>query len=135
MGTYEYQRWAEPPSEMINDVLLRELQRSGQYAYVYPLRSDVRGDYVLTGHLYDFPEVAGSQLAARLPFDFELRDLKTGTTVWSHWYSNDEPVDGKDISAVIAAMNRNVQSGLSKILEGLNQYFSAHAPVVSTAVH
>lgn len=135
MGTYEYQRWAQPPSEMINDVLFRELQLSGQYAYVYPLRSDVRGDYLLTGHLYDFREVDASQLAARVAFDFELRDLKTGTTVWSHSYSNDEPVDGKDISAVIAAMNRNVQSGLGKILEGMNQYFSAHAPVASTAVH
>ena len=29
MGTYENHRWAKPPSEMIHDVLLRELQRSG----------------------------------------------------------------------------------------------------------
>ena len=28
MGTYEYHRWAEPPSEMIDDVLLRDLQMS-----------------------------------------------------------------------------------------------------------
>jgi len=25
LGTYEYQRWAEPPAEMIQEVLLREL--------------------------------------------------------------------------------------------------------------
>jgi ABC-type uncharacterized transport system auxiliary subunit len=37
MGTYEYHRWAEPPSEMINDILLRELQMSGHYQNVcYP---------------------------------------------------------------------------------------------------
>ncbi len=29
MGTYEYQRWAEPPSEMIDDVLLRGLPFEG----------------------------------------------------------------------------------------------------------
>src|SRR6202162_2357432 len=28
MGTYEYQRWAEPPTEMIQDVLLRALRAS-----------------------------------------------------------------------------------------------------------
>jgi ABC-type uncharacterized transport system auxiliary subunit len=28
MGRYEYQRWAEPPTEMIADVLLRELRVS-----------------------------------------------------------------------------------------------------------
>jgi len=135
MGTYEYQRWAEPPFEMINDVLLRELQRSGRYAHVYSLRSGVRGDYLLRGHLYDFREVEGNHLAARVAFDFELCDLKTGTTVWSHSYLHDEPVKGKDISAVVAAINRNVQSGLSEILGGLDQYFLAHGIVASTALY
>ena len=51
MGTYEYQRWAEPPSEMVSDVLLRELQESERYQHVYSLRSDSRGDYVLRGRL------------------------------------------------------------------------------------
>src|SRR6202165_6012391 len=37
MGTYEYQRWAELPSEMISDVLLRELQESERSQHVYCL--------------------------------------------------------------------------------------------------
>lgn len=135
MGTYEYRRWAEPPADMINDVLLRELQRSGRYEHIYSLRSDVRGDYVLRGRLYDFREIDGNGLSARVAFDFELRDSKTGATVWNHSYSNDEPVSGKDVSAVVAAMNRNVQNGLSEVLSGLDQYFSARASVASTAVH
>lgn len=134
MGTYEYRRWAEPPTEMINDVLLRELQRSGRYEHIYSLRSDVRGDYVLRGRLYDFREIDGNGLSARVAFDFELRDSKTGATVWNHTYSHDEPVNRKDVSAVVAAMDRNVQSGLSEVLEGLDQYFSAHAAVASRAV-
>jgi ABC-type uncharacterized transport system auxiliary subunit len=135
MGTYEYRRWAEPPSEMISDVLLRELKESERYQHVYSLRSDSRGDYVLRGRLYDFREISGSGLAARVTFDFELRDSKTGATVWSRSYSHDEPVNGKDVSAVVAAMDRNVQSGLSEVLEGLDQYFSAHASVPSTTVN
>ena len=135
MGTYEYQRWAEPPSEMISDVLLRELQESERYQHVYSLRSDSRGDYVLRGRLYDFREITGNGVAARVAFEFELRDSKTGTTVWNRSYSHDEPVKGKDVSAVVAAMDRNVQSGLSEVLEGLDKYFSAHAAVASTAVN
>jgi ABC-type uncharacterized transport system auxiliary subunit len=135
MGTYEYQRWAEPPSEMINDVLLRELQTSGRYQRIYTFRSNVRGDYLLRGHLYDFREVSGSGLAARVAFEFELRDSKTGTIVWSRSYSHDEPVDGKDVSAVVSALNRNVQSGLSEIMAGLDQYFSTNGAVASTAAH
>jgi ABC-type uncharacterized transport system auxiliary subunit len=132
MGTYEYQRWAEPPSEMISDVLLRELQESERYQHVYTLRSDSRGDYLLRGHLYDFREISGNGLAARVTFEFELRDSKTGATVWSRSYSHDEPANGKDVTAVVAAMNRNVQSGLSEVLEGLDKYFSTRSAVAST---
>jgi ABC-type uncharacterized transport system auxiliary subunit len=131
MGTYEYQRWAEPPSEMISDVLLRELQESERYQHVYSLRSDSRGDYVLRGRLYDFREITGNGLAARVAFEFELRDSKTGTTVWSRSYSHDEPVDGKNVPAVVAALNRNVQSGLSEIIGGLDQYFAGHTQITA----
>jgi hypothetical protein len=41
-------------------------------------------------------------------------------------------VKGKDVSAVVAAMDRNVQSGLSELLEGLDQYFSTRSAVAST---
>jgi len=133
MGVYEYQRWAEPPSEMISDVLLRELQDSERYQHVYSLRSNSRGDYVLRGHLYDFREVAGKGVATRVAFEFELRDSKTGATVWSRSYSHDEPVSGKDVTAVVAALNHNVQNGLGEVMGGLEQYFSAHAQTTAAA--
>jgi ABC-type uncharacterized transport system auxiliary subunit len=132
MGTYEYQRWAQPPSEMIGDVLLRELQESERYQHVYSLRSDSRGDYVLRGRLYDFREIDGNGLSARVSFEFELRNSKTGATVWSRYYSHDEPVDGKNVKQVVAAMDRNVQSGLREVTGGLEQYFSSHSAVAST---
>jgi ABC-type uncharacterized transport system auxiliary subunit len=135
MGTYEYQRWAEPPSEMIDDVLVRELRGSGRYQHVYSLRSDVRGDYLLHGRLYDFRELDGKVLAARVAFEFELDDSKTGMTVWTHYYAHDERVDGKDVTSVVAALNRNVQSGLSEVMEGLDEYFSTQTAVDSTLTH
>jgi ABC-type uncharacterized transport system auxiliary subunit len=128
MGTYEYQRWAEPPTEMIQDVLFRALRSSGRYRAVYAQRSSIRGDYLLHGHLYDFKEVTGSPLSARFSLDLELRDTKTGTTVWTHIYNHDEPVSGKDVSAVVAALNRNVQRATNEFSASLGQYFSAHPP-------
>lgn len=135
MGRYEYQRWAEPPSEMISDVLLRELQVSGRYQHVYKLRSDARGNYLLLGRLHDFREVDGKVLAARVAFDFELRDSKTGTAVWTHSYNHDEPVDGKVVTAVVAALNRNVQSGLSEVTDSLDEYFSTQTVAASPSAH
>jgi ABC-type uncharacterized transport system auxiliary subunit len=128
MGTYEFQRWTEPPAEMIEEVLLRELRASNRYREVFAQRSASHADYVLRGRLYDFKEVSGSPLQARVTVEFELKDMKSGATVWSHYYSHDEPVDGKDVPAMVAALDRNVQRGVSEVKASLEQYFSTLPP-------
>jgi ABC-type uncharacterized transport system auxiliary subunit len=135
MGTYEYERWAEPPSEMIREVLFRELRASRRYQGIYSLHSDVQGDYVLRGHLFDLRELDGKVLAARVTFEFELHDSRTGATVWRRYYSHDEPVDGKSVPAVVAALNRNVLSGLNEVTEGLDQYFASLQSIGSTTAN
>ena len=62
MGMYDTHRWASPPTEMMQEVLFRELRASGKYKTVNTLRSNARGDYMLNGRLYDFKEVTGSRL-------------------------------------------------------------------------
>ncbi len=128
MGFYEYQRWAEPPTEMIQQVLFRSLRVSGRYRSVYSLRSSIRGDYLLHGHLYDFKEISGSSMAGRLSIELELRDTKTGATVWTHLYNHDEPASGKDVSAVVTALNRNVHRATAEFAASLDQYFASHPP-------
>jgi len=63
-------------------------------------------------------------MKARLTIDLELRETQSGSTVWTHYYSYDEPVDGKDISAVVAALDRNAQRGMGEVKSSLDQYFS-----------
>jgi cholesterol transport system auxiliary component len=126
MGTYEYQRWAEPPTEMIEQMLLRELRASGHYAGIYSLSSERSGDYLLHGTLFDFREVSGGSILARVSLDLELRDMKTGSTVWTRYYSHDEPVSSKDISAVVAAIDKNTQRAVSEIRASLDEYFTSH---------
>jgi ABC-type uncharacterized transport system auxiliary subunit len=133
MGTYEYQRWSQPPTEMLEEIMLRDLRASARYRAVDFLRSNAHGDYILYGRLYDFKEVSGSQLTARLTFDLELRDTKTGATVWTHYYTHDEPAASKDVSAVVAALDRNAQRGADDIKSGLEQYFSTH-PINSPGI-
>jgi len=126
MGTYEYQRWAEPPAEMIQEVLLRELRSSGRYRAVYTQRSNTNGDFLLRGRLYDFKEVSENGMVARMGVDFEMRDLKNGATVWTHYYQHDEPVNGKNVPAVVAALDKNVQRAVKEVVESLDQYFALH---------
>jgi len=126
MGTYEYQRWAEPPAEMIEEVLLRELRASGRYRAVYTHRSNANGDFLLRGRLYDLKEISGGSILAKVTFEVELRDLKTGTTVWTHYYTHDEPVSGKDVANVVSALDKNVQRGVKEVVVSLDQYFASH---------
>lgn len=126
VGIYQYQRWAEPPTEMIGEVLLRELRSSGHYLAVQPQRSNTSGDYLVHGRLHDFKEVDGSPTLARVTFDLEMRDLKTGVTLWTHSYTHDEPVSGNDVPAVVAALDRNVHLGVKEAVASLNQYFASH---------
>src|SRR2546430_12342980 len=126
LGTYEYQRWAEPPTEMIQEVLLRELRSSGRYRAVHYRRSNMQGDFALRGRLYDFKEVDGGQMSARVTLELEMRDLKNGATVWTHYYTHDEPTSGKDVPALVTALDKNVQRGVKEVVESLDHYFASH---------
>lgn len=128
MGTYEYQKWSEPPTEMIAEIMLRQFRASGRFHGVYALRSDIRGDFLLRGHLFDFREVDANGVVGRVTLELELRDLKAGTVVWTHFYTHDEPVSGKATSAVVAALDKNIQQGVAEFRSSLDQYFTEHPP-------
>ena len=127
MGTYQIHRWTEPPIEMVQGLLWRSLRASHRYSAVNMLASNSRGDFLLEGNLYDFKEISGSNLAARVSFGLELRDLKSGATVWTYEYSHDEPVNGKAVPDVVAALDQNLQHGITEVSASLNEYFAAHS--------
>ncbi len=127
MGAYQYHRWAEPPTDMLEAMLTRLLRASGKYRSVQTLRSNATGDYIVRGRLYDFEEVATADgLAARVAVEIELYERASGTTVWSHFYQHAEPVTGKEVPDVVAALNRNVQAGLQKIAAEMDRHFAAN---------
>jgi ABC-type uncharacterized transport system auxiliary subunit len=128
LGMYQTQRWAEPPVEMLQDALVRGLRSTGRFRGVYTMRADVASQYLLAGHLYDFKEVDGSAIVARLNFAVRLRDRKAGTTVWTHIYNHDEPASEKSVAAVATAMDKNVQRSVQEVQAGLEEYFRANPP-------
>jgi ABC-type uncharacterized transport system auxiliary subunit len=127
MGTYQTKRWAAPPTDMIRDMIWRTLQASHRYDGVHLLASNSHGDFILEGNLYDFKEVSGSNLLARVNLALELREIKTGSIVWSHDCSHDEPVNGKEVSAVVNALDQNAQRCVTGAESSLAEYFTAHS--------
>jgi len=111
---------------MLRDALVRGLRSTGRFRSVSALRTDASGDFVLTGHLYDFKEVSGNGVVARINFDAELRDLRSGKTVWMHTYNYDEPSTGKDVASLVAAVDRNVQRSVHEVEEGIQQALAGY---------
>lgn len=127
IGTYQYRRWAEPPVEMLQGNLIRLLSSSGNYQSVASLGSTSEGQFVVRGKLYDFEEVDGASITGLVSMEFELYERKSGKVVWSHFYSQSEPVQSKEISAIVSALDVNLDRGLNEVAAGLNQYFSANS--------
>lgn len=127
LGTYEYERWSEPPVDMLQDMLISSLRASGQYRSVSRVGSASRGDYVVRGHLDALDEIDKPSLAARFSFQIELFDPGAGAVVWSSSYTHDEPVQGKHVSDVVEALDRNVQAGLQQLTTGLAQYLASRS--------
>jgi len=125
VGTYRYHLWDEPPVQMLRTSLLRRLRASGKYESVAELGSSAEGEYVLQGRLYDFEEFDTSSMAGLVSMEFELYDRKDHKLVWSRFYSHSEPVQGKKIADVVAALDRNLTQGLNEVVSGLDAYFSA----------
>jgi ABC-type uncharacterized transport system auxiliary subunit len=121
VGIYEYERWVEPPVELLQDALARGLRSSGHFRNVTTLRSDSSVEFSLIGHLYAFREVSTGGVVARLYFDVQLVDLKAGKVVWHHTYNHDEPSSGKSVGDVAAALNKNVQLSVQEIHDGVVQ--------------
>jgi len=128
LGVDEYHRWTEPPTEMIEDLLVQRLRRSGQYKSVQRISSTARGDYLLRGHLSSLNEVDDpAGIKARFNVQLELFDQKSGSVVWTGSYSHDEPVEKKSVTAVVESLQKSVNAGIEQLTAGLAQYFSSHS--------
>lgn len=127
LETYQYHRWAEIPTEMIENMLTQTLRSEGKFRSVARLAAGAKGDYVISGHLYSLEEIDSPSLAARFSLELELFQPKTGTVVWSQSYSHDEPVHQKTVVAVVEALRQNVVAGLNQLTGRLNAYVSSAA--------
>lgn len=129
LGVDEYHRWSEPPTGMIERLLVERLRASGQYRTVQRLTSTARGDYILRGHLGALNEVDDpAGLKARFTLELELFDVKAGNVVWNDRYTSDEPIPQKTVTSVVQTLQKSVNGGLDRLTSSLGQYFAAHPP-------
>jgi ABC-type uncharacterized transport system auxiliary subunit len=138
VGTYSYHRWTEAPTEMVQEKLVRLLLKSGQFRSVTGSESKtggtIKGDgLVLRGRLYDFAEVDAEAITGLVTMEFELYSRASSKVLWTHFYSQTEPVSAKAVPAVVLALDHNLDRGLKQVVEELSKYLAANPPGRSTS--
>jgi len=113
---------------MVQSKLARLLRTSGDYQSINGSGNGWLGEYVVRGRLYEIEEVDGDAISGLVSMEFELYNRRTGKTVWSQFYSQSEPVQGKQVPAVVQALDRNLDRGLNEVVAGLGRYFAANPP-------
>ena len=109
VGAYEYHRWTERPSAMVQDLLLQALRASGKWRRVMEASSTAESDYLVRGRLREFAEIDNPGIQTRVSLRLELVDFKTGAVIWDRDYNRDVPVEGKTINEVVLSMEHNLQ--------------------------
>ena len=126
MGLYEEHRWVEAPALMVEQMMLECLRKSGRYKSVQNIASNAQGDYIVRGRIERFEEIEGKPISARVKLHLTLYDPKNGETVWARTYEHDEEAAGADFADVVAALDKNVQRGVTELAGGIDQYVAEH---------
>jgi ABC-type uncharacterized transport system auxiliary subunit len=133
VGTYAYHRWTGAPIELVQEKLIRLLRKSGEFRSVSGSDSKTggaaKGDgFVLRGRLYEFSEVDGDSIQGLVTMEFELFNRSSSKVVWTHFYSQTEPVPTKTVRAVVQAIDQNLDRGLSETVAELSKYLAENPP-------
>src|SRR5262249_25962962 len=78
IGAYEYHRWTDRPSSIVQDLLTQALRASGKCRQVLEASSTAEGDYLVRGRLREFAEIDDPGIQTRVSLRLELVDFKTG---------------------------------------------------------
>ena len=125
VGAYEFHRWTEQPGAMISESLVRTLRGSGKYRSVMEAGSEAAGDYILRGRLFEFDEVDRETIQTSISLRVYLVDEKTKRIVWEDLVKHDDPVGSKNVQAVVASLDRNLQAVVKETAEGIGRFLAA----------
>lgn len=110
LSSYSRERWRVMPCDMVTDFLLRDLRNSGIFTAVLAYEDPGGGRYVVTGTVFEFLEVDGSDgPRARLSVDATLLDTTEREIakrfVFQKTYTVEEMMKEKSARALAESMS------------------------------
>jgi ABC-type uncharacterized transport system auxiliary subunit len=106
---YEYDRWVEPPEEMVTHVVAAALRASGLFPQVRHANNLQLPAWLLSAVLLRFDEVRGPHLSrAECWLQLELRRAQDEQLLWSKTLRAAAPLNSKSPAALATAMTTAV---------------------------
>jgi ABC-type uncharacterized transport system auxiliary subunit len=109
LGYYDYDRWGEPPGEMVTRAFMRGLSASHLFSGIlrgekYPQSSF---DWILTGTLERFEEDHTTEpAAAHIRVNLEIYRADSYTRIWKRSLEAREALEGDSAENLVLAMNK-----------------------------
>lgn len=122
VGFYEYDRWVEPPGEMVTRAVMTHLRASGLFQQVTPALDAPALAWVLSGDVLRFDEVqsaSGSHAECRL--QLELRRVRDEQLLWSDVITTTAALSDDTPAALARAMSEAVQYAARQLITTLQQ--------------
>jgi ABC-type uncharacterized transport system auxiliary subunit len=134
IGFYDYHRWAADPGFVISTGLIDSLRSTNLFSVVEPYDGQEHPDYVVSGRLERLDEVDyGNHVQVEVKLSAQLVNVRTGASVWAGAVAQTSKVSTRDMSSIVVAMNRAVQSGIDELVANMEKQLSKTAVATQTS--
>ncbi len=115
VGYYEYNRWVEPPNEILTRAFIEALGTSRLFSEVGRAEEVPPAARILSGSLERFEEDRTTEpTSAVVEMRLELRKRRSGRIIWSEKISARQPLEGSSSRDFALAMDKAVHTLLDR---------------------
>jgi ABC-type uncharacterized transport system auxiliary subunit len=119
---YSYKFWAEKPSKLIRDSLIRYMEAARLFPKMYFDSTKDAVDWTLRTTIRRVEEIDGEPAwAARLDMRIEVIDSKSGARLAERSFDRREPLPRKDVGEMPAVLSRILGEELAALFTALRR--------------
>jgi ABC-type uncharacterized transport system auxiliary subunit len=112
---YDYQRWADPPTRMLQMVTVDYLREARVADQVVATGLRIDPTYTLIGDIKKLEHVVGNSSSVVVELEFGLREHRDGSLVWVKTYTTSRTVKDDSVAAATRAISEAVEEILTSL--------------------
>ncbi len=116
---YDYQRWADPPTRMLQMVTVDYLREARVADQVVATGLRVDPTFTLIGEIKKLEHVLGNSSSVVVELEFGLREHRDGSLVWVKSYTSSRKVKDDSVAAATRAISVAVEEILGSLTADL----------------